>query len=133
MMHETRSLPANASAGFVQQVESSLQRSWQRIDYVPEALPNGKVPATELLAGVAQGPFLLFDLDSFGLEWLDELSRRKRWFVCRLREQTTFTVLHTSPSCEDVFAGVVWLGPARAQAGEAVRLLRLRVGALSLT
>src|SRR6184192_3591594 len=55
------------------------------------------------------------------------------WFVCRLREKTSYTVLHTFYTCEEVFDGLVWLGNYHAQAGHAVRLVRFRVGALTLT
>ena len=65
---------------------------WRRIDYLPEALHNCKVHAPGMLAGLAQGTLLLFDLGYFSFEWLDELSRRKYWFVCRLREKTSYTL-----------------------------------------
>lgn len=106
---------------------------WRRIDYLPEALHNCKVHATAMLQGVAQGTLLLFDLGYFSFEWLDELSLRKYWFVCRLREKTSYTVLHTYYAFEEVYDAVVWLGNYQAQAGQAVRLVRFRVGAVSLT
>ena len=105
----------------------------RRIDYLPEALQNCKVHATAMLKGLAQGTLLLFDLGYFSFEWLDELSQRQLWFVCRLREKTSDTVLHTYYACEEVFDGVIWLGNYQAQAGQAVRLVRFRVGALTLT
>src|SRR5437764_1824154 len=106
---------------------------WRRIDYLPDALQNGKVHARVMLEGLAKGTLLLFDLGSFSFEWLDELSQRQYWFVCRLREKTSDTVLHTFYSCEEVFDGLVWLGNHQAQAGQAVRMVRFRVGALSVT
>ena len=106
---------------------------WRRIDYLPQALQNGKVHAAAMLKGLAQGTLLLFDLGYFSFEWLDELSQRQLWFVCRLREKTSYTVLHTYYEWEEVFDGVVWLGNYQAQAGQAVRLVRFRVGALTLT
>lgn len=106
---------------------------WRRVDYLPEALQNCKVHATAMLAGLAQGTLLLFDLGYFSFEWLDTLSQHKLWFVCRLREKTSYTVLHTYYAWEEVFDGMVWLGNYQAQAGQAVRLVRFRVGALSLT
>ena len=106
---------------------------WRRIDYLPEAVQNCKVHAAAMLKGVAQGSLLLFDLGYFSFEWLDELSQRQLWFVCRLREKTSYTVLHTYYAWEEVFDGVVWLGTYQAQAGQAVRMVRFRVGALTLT
>src|SRR5437660_11379131 len=106
---------------------------WRRIDYLPEALQHCKVHARVMLEGLAQGTLLLFDLGYFSFEWLDELSQRKLWFVCRLREKTSYTVLHTFYEWEEVFDGIIWLGNYQAQAGQAVRLVRIRIGALALT
>ena len=106
---------------------------WRRIDYLPDALQNCKVHARVMLEGLAKGTLLLFDLGYFSFEWLDELSQRQFWFVCRLREKTSYTVLHTYYTFGEVFDGVVWLGNYQAQAGQAVRLVRFGVGGLSLT
>ena len=106
---------------------------WRRIDYLPEALQNCKVHARVMLEGLAKGTLLLFDLGYFSFEWLDELSQRQFWYVCRLREKTSYTVLHTYYTFGEVFDGVVWLGNYQAQAGQAVRLVRFGVGGLSLT
>ena len=106
---------------------------WRRIDYLPETLQNCKVHAMAMLEGVAQGSLLLFDLGYFSFEWLDHLSEQQYWFVCRLREKTSYTVVHTFYTCEEVFDGLVWLGNYHAQAGHAVRLVRFRVGAITLT
>src|SRR6266567_2333668 len=106
---------------------------WRRIDSLPETLQNGKVHAAAMLKGLAQGTLLLFDLGYFSFEWLDELSQRQFWLVCRLREKTSDTVLHTFYELEEVFDGIIWLGNYQAQAGQAVRMVRFRVGALTLT
>jgi hypothetical protein len=106
---------------------------WRRMDYLPETLQNCKVHAMAMLEGVAQGSLLLFDLGDFSVEWLDHLSEHQYWFVCRLREKTSYTVLHTFYTCEEVFDGLVCLGNYHAQPGHAVRLVRFRVGALTLT
>jgi hypothetical protein len=82
---------------------------------------------------LAQGTLLLFDLGYFSFEWLDELSQHKYWFVCRLREKTSYTVLHTYYTFEEVFDGIVWLGNYQAQAAQALRLVRFGVGALTVT
>jgi len=106
---------------------------WRRMDYLPQTLQNCKVHAMAMLKDLAQGTLLLFDLGYFSFEWLDYLSEHKYWFVCRLREKTSYTVLHTYYTFEEVFDGLVWLGNYHAQAGHAVRLVRFRVGALTLT
>ena len=106
---------------------------WRRMDYLPQTLQNCKVHAMAMLKDLAPGTLLLFDLGYFSFEWLDHLSEHQYWFVCRLREKTSYTVLHTYYTCEEVFDGLVWLGNYHAQAGHAVRLVRFRVGALTLT
>src|SRR5438094_1375793 len=106
---------------------------WRRIDYVANALQNSKVHARTMLEGLAQGSLLLFDLGYFGFEWLDELTKRKLWWVSRLREKTSYTILHTFYQSEDVFDGLVMLGTRQARARYAVRLVRWRVGSIWYT
>ena len=83
---------------------------WRRIDSVANALQNSKVHARAMLEGLAQGTLVLFDLGYFGFEWLDELTLRKLWWVSRLREKTSYTIIHTYYQSEDVFDGLVMLG-----------------------
>jgi hypothetical protein len=99
---------------------------WRRIDYLPDALQNCKVHARTMLKGLAQGTLLLFDLGYFGFEWLDDLSQLHYWFVCRLREKTSYSVLHTYYEIDGVFDGIVWLGNYHARAASAVRLVRIQ-------
>ena len=106
---------------------------WEVVQWRENVQANCKVEVMSLLAGLQPGSLLLFDLGYFSFEWLDELSQRQLWFVCRLREKTSYTVLHTYYEWEEVFDGVIWLGNYQAQAGQAVRLVRFRVGALTLT
>ena len=81
-----------------------------------------------MLEGLRTGTLLLFDLGYFGFEWLDELTTRTLWYVCRLREKTSYTVVHTFYESDEVFDGLVWLGHHQAQARSVVRLVRVRVG-----
>src|SRR5260370_4181812 len=101
---------------------------WQRIGYVADAQQNCRVHARAMLAGLCTGTLLLFDLGYFGFEWLDELTTRTLWYVCRLREKTSYTVVHTLYESEEVFDGLVWLGNHQAKARAVVRLVRVRVG-----
>jgi len=103
---------------------------WRRIDYLPNALQNSKVHARSMLAGLAQGTLVLFDLGYFGFEWLDELTLRKLWWVSRVREKTSYTIIHTYYQSADVFDGLVMLGKRQARARYAVRLVRWRVGVI---
>jgi hypothetical protein len=101
---------------------------WQRIDYVADAQQNCKVHARAMLTGLLKGTLLLFDLGYFGFEWLDEVTTRSLWSVCRLREKTSYTVVHTLYESDEVFDGLVWPGHHQAKARYVVRLVRVRVG-----
>lgn len=106
---------------------------WQRIDYVADVQQNCKVHARALLAGLRRGTLLLFDLGYFGFEWLDELTTRSLWYVCRLREKTSYTVVHTFYESAEVCDGLVWLGIHQAKARYVVRLVRVQVGCCTHT
>ena len=101
---------------------------WRRIDYLADAQQNCKVHARAMLKGLCKGTVLLFDLGFFGFEWLDELTARSLWYVCRLREKTSYTVVHTLYASDEVFDGLVWLGNHQAKARYVARLVRVRVG-----
>ena len=101
---------------------------WQRIDYLADVQQNGKVHARSMLTGLAKGTLLLFDLGYFGFEWLDELTTAGLWYVSRLREKTSYTLVHTLYESEEVLDALVWLGKHQARAGQMTRLVRVRVG-----
>ena len=100
---------------------------WQRIDFVADVQQNCKVHARAMLSGLEQGTLLLFDLGYFGFEWLDDLTKSGLWYVSRLREKTSYTLVHTLYESQEVFDGLVWLGKHQARAGQMVRLVRLQV------
>jgi Transposase DDE domain len=104
---------------------------WRRIDYLADVQQNCKVHARAMLTGVEQGTMLLFDLGYFGFEWLDELTSRGLWYVSRLREKTSYTLVHTLYEGEDVLDALVWLGKHQARAGRMARLVRVRVGGVT--
>lgn len=101
---------------------------WQRIDYLAEVEQNCKVHARAMLSGIEKGTLLLFDLGYFGFEWLDDLTTAGLWYVSRLREKTSYTVVHTLYESEEVLDALVWLGKHQARAGQMARLVRVRVG-----
>jgi hypothetical protein len=82
-------------------------------------MPNRPAKCTPVpcVMGLRKGILLLFDLGYFGFEWLDAVTTRQRWYVCRLREKTSDTVVHTLYESDEVFDGLVWLGnqPAKAR------------------
>ena len=101
---------------------------WQRIDYLADAQQNCKVHARAMLSGLRKGTLLLFDLGYFGFEWLDDLTSSGLWYVSRLREKTSYTLVHTLYESQEVLDGLVWLGKHQARAGQIARLVRVQVG-----
>jgi hypothetical protein len=72
---------------------------------------------------------VLFDLGYFAFQWLDELTGDGYHYITRLREGTSFTVIHTFARDGDTFDGLIWLGADRAdRARHAVRLIAVRRG-----
>ena len=66
----------------------------------------------------------------FGFSWFDDLTTRGYFWLSRLREKTSYSVLHTFYQQGETFDGLIWLGTYRAdRARYAVRLVTFRVGA----
>ncbi len=104
-------------------------QQWRAIEYVAQAQQNCKKHARQMLAYLAPGTLILADLGYFGFAWFDELTWAGFWWVSRLREKTSYTVIHTYYREGETFDGLVWLGAYEAKAGIAVRLVEFRVGA----
>jgi hypothetical protein len=108
------------------------RQQWRRIQYLAAPGQNEKVAARDMLQDLLPGTLLLADLGYFAFAWFDELSERGLWWVSRLRNKTSYIVLHRFFQDADTFDGLVWLGAHRAdRAKHAVRLVRFRVGTTS--
>ncbi len=102
----------------------------RRVQLIPEATQNEKVAARDLLAGLARGTLVLFDLGYFSFRFFDDLTNQGLWWVTRVREQTSYTVIQTFAQHGDTFDGLVWLGAYRSdRAAHPVRLVQFRRGA----
>ncbi len=102
---------------------------WQTIQFIPDARQNEKVAARDLVQTLPAGSLILADLGYFGFAWFDWLSDHGYHWVSRLREKTSYTLVHCFYQREDFFDGIVWLGAYRAdRAAHAVRLVSFRVG-----
>ncbi len=127
-----RPLPRGAAAllpGKLSSVFDLRLQQWRHIAHQPNPQQNEKVAARSLLAHVAVGSLILADLGYFGFAWFDDLTRAGYWWVSRLREKTSYTVLHRFYDQDGVFDGLIWLGAYRAdRAAHAVRLVQFRVG-----
>ncbi|MFN8559882.1 MAG: IS4 family transposase [Dehalococcoidia bacterium] len=120
-----RRLPGKLSAVF-----DIRRQQWWRVLHQPHPHQNEKVAARDLVADAPRGSLFVFDLGYFAFAWLDHLTAAGQWWVCRLREKTSYRVVHTFYHCGDTFDGLVWLGAYRAdRARFLVRLVEFRVGA----
>lgn len=102
---------------------------WREIKYVESSTENDKVSAPVLVEGLEASTLLLFDLGYFGFPWFDGLTEQGLFWVSRLRNKTSYEVLHTFYQRDGVFDGIINLGAYRAdRAAYAVRLVQYPVG-----
>jgi len=102
---------------------------WRTIVHLADPRQNEKVAARGLVADLPVGCLLLFDLGYFAFEWFDDLTDAGRWWVSRLREKTSFELLHVFYEEGETLEALVWLGKHRAdRAKHVVRLVQFRQG-----
>jgi Transposase DDE domain len=106
---------------------------WRTIVHVPDPRQNEKAGARDLVADLAVGSLLLFDLGYFAFEWFDDLTDRGQWWVSRLRAKTSYEPIHVFYRDDGgTLDALVWLGKHRAdRAKHAVRLVEYRHGAVT--
>jgi hypothetical protein len=105
------------------------RQQWRKVTYIAEAHQNEKVAAREMVAGLPKHTLILADLGYFAFAWFDDLSAQGYWWLSRLRNKTSYTIVHIFHQTDGFFDGLVWLGAYRAdKAAQAVRLVSFRVG-----
>ena len=105
------------------------EQRWLRLQYVSDALRNGKLEVLDLLAEVPWHSLLLFDLGYFSFPLFDYLTERGYYWISRYREKTHYTILHEYYRHGVILDALVWLGSAHGpRAGQAVRLVRFGDG-----
>jgi hypothetical protein len=104
-------------------------QQWRHVQHVVHPDENDKVVARSLLTHVQPGALVLADLGYFGFEWFDDLTDGGYFWLSRLRNKTSYEVIHTYYQHEDTFDGLIFLGAYRAdRAKHAVRLVTYRRG-----
>lgn len=102
---------------------------WLRLEYFANALQNCKVGVLSLVDDLPWHSLLLFDLGYFSFPWFDYLTERGYWWISRLREKTSYRLLHVHYRHHEILDALVWLGSAHgSRAGYAVRLVRFSDG-----
>lgn len=105
------------------------RQQWRHVQHVTDSLQNDKVAARDLIADLPSASLILADLGYFAFAWFDELTAAGQYWISRLRQKTSYQVLHVYYQQGDVFDAVIHLGAHRAdRASHAVRLVRFQVG-----
>ena len=105
-------------------------QQWRHVIHVDDPNQNEKVTARIFLEHIQSGALILADMGYFGFSWFDDLTTRGYFWLSRLREKTSYSVLHTFYQQGETFDGLIWLGAYRADRTRyAVRLVTFRVGA----
>lgn len=100
-------------------------QQWEVVQWRENVQANCKVDVLSLLVGLEAGSLLLFDLGYFAFWWFDELSQQGYHWVSRLREKTSYELVHVFWRFEGNMDALIWLGAHRAdRAGKMVRLVR---------
>jgi len=104
-------------------------QQWRYVTHIENPTENDKKEVRSLLEHINKGALILADLGYFGFAWFDELSDKGYFWLSRLREKTSYEIIHTFYHQGETFDGIVWLGAYRAdRAKHAVRLVTFRVG-----
>lgn len=104
-------------------------QQWRYVEHRADPHENEKEAARSLLAHLQRGALILMDMGFFAFEWFDQLSAEGYFWISRLREKTSYEIVHTFYRQGDTFDGIIWLGAYRAdRARYAVRLVTFRVG-----
>jgi len=99
------------------------------VQVIPEATQNEKVAARGMLADLTRGTLVLVDLGYFAFRFFDDLTDQGLWWVTRVREKTSYTVIQPFAQHGETFDGLVWLGAYRSdRAAHPVRLVQFRHG-----
>ncbi len=104
-------------------------QQWLHVQHIADPEENDKVSSRSMLALIQRGALILADLGYFGFRWFDDISEQGYYWISRLRQRTSFSVIHAFYQEGETFDGIIWLGRYRAdRAKRAVRLVTYREG-----
>lgn len=107
------------------------RQRWFRLQFRADALAHCANDLQSLIQGLPTGSLILEDLGYFGFPWLDWLTDTGYWFVSRLKEKTSYHVLHTftQNEAQGYLDAIIWLGAYGSnRAAHAMRLIQFRKG-----
>lgn len=104
-------------------------QQWVHVEHIENPLENEKNSAVSLLQYINKGAMILADMGYFSFKWFDHLTDEGYYWVSRLRNKTSYHVIHTFYKKGTTFDGIVWLGVHRSyKAKHAVRLVSFQAG-----
>lgn len=107
-------------------------QQWRYVEHIPNPHENERMAAPSLLAHIQLEALILMDLGFFGFEWFDQLTQEGYFWISRLRQKTSYQIIHTFYHQGQTLDALIWLGAHRAdRARYAVRLVTFQVGATS--
>ena len=90
---------------------------------------NERVAARDLVATLPTGSLILADLGYFGFRWFDDLTDDGYYFLSKLRQKTSTSVVHVLSAAGPIRDELVWLGARQAdRAKHLVRRIQVPVG-----
>lgn len=104
-------------------------QQWKYVEHIENPNQNEKVAAYSLLNHIQRGALILMDLGFFSFEWFDHLTIEGYFWISRLRQKTSYEIIHVYYHQGETFDGLIWLGAHRTdRARNAVRLVSFQVG-----
>jgi len=103
---------------------------WVRLQYLADPQQDLRQDVRSLVAGLAKGTLLLFDLGYFAFWFFDDLTEAGYHFVTRWRQKVTYTVEHCfyegGSATVRLWDGLIYPGQHRAdRAAHPVRMIRI--------
>jgi hypothetical protein len=130
---DLRGLPAGCAQLLVGKLAGLFDlraQQWLRLQFRDDVLANCKVGVLLLLDCLAPGSLILADLGYFSFAWFDYLTDQGYWWISRLRERTSYRIVHICYQHGETLDALIWLGAYRAdRAAHQVRLVQFRQGA----
>lgn len=114
-------------AGKITAVFDIRRQLWHGVSYHENVQQNDKVSARGDLEGIPTGSLLLFDMGYFSFPWFDHLKKKGYYWISRMREKTSYEVIHTLYKDSEVSDQLIWLGAYRADRAKfPVRMVEIR-------
>ncbi len=127
---DLRGLPAGCAHLLVGKLAGLFDlraQQWLRVQFRADVLANCKVGVLLLLETLAPGSLILADLGYFSFPWFDYLTSQGYWWISRLRERTSYRIVHVFFQQGETLDALIWLGAYRAdRAAHLVRLVQFR-------